>query len=148
MALDRRLPCGSLPRTRCWDQGALVTPFSKARIVNGRPVFAPLLAQHELFVQTIKSNRARGNLDRIVCNKSKLTFECVWQQADNCGPWICIFALDIYDWKDLGRTGILPARGCAGFYVTPARTVPANATLAVSSSIITPNSDRLDAFAR
>jgi hypothetical protein len=55
--------------------------------------------------------------------------------------------LDIYDWKDLGRTPGLPARGCAGFYVTPARAVPANATRAVKSSIIIPTSDRLDAFA-
>jgi len=64
------------------------------------------------------------------------------------GPWLCIFALDIYDWKDLGRTRGLPARGCAGFYITPAQTVPATATKAVKSSIIIPTSDRLDAFAR
>jgi hypothetical protein len=128
-------------------RGSLVTPFPKAQMVNGRPVFAPLLVQHALFVQTIRSNRARSNLDRIVCNRGKLTYECVWQQADDGGPWMCIFALDIYDWKDLGRTGILPARGCAGFYVTPARTVPASATRAVASSIIIPGSDRLDAFA-
>jgi hypothetical protein len=129
-------------------RGSLVTPFPKARIVNGRPVFAPLLAQHPLFVQTIKSNRVRGNLDRIVCNKGKLIYECVWQQADNGGPWMCIFALDIYDWKDLGRTSALPARGCAGFYIMRAQTVPANATKAVRSSIIIPTSDRFDAFAR
>jgi hypothetical protein len=129
-------------------RGSLVTPFPKARIVNGRPAFAPLLPQHLLFVQTIKSNRTRANLDRIICNKGKLTYECVWQQADKGGPWMCIFALDIYDWKDLGRTGVLPARGCAGFYVTPARTAPANATRAVASSIIIPGSDGLDAFAR
>jgi hypothetical protein len=127
--------------------GSLVTPFPKARIVNGRPMFAPLLAQHPLFVQTIKSNRVRGNLDRIVSNKGKLIYECVWQRADNGGPWMCIFALDIYDWKDLGRTGTLPARGCAGFYLTPTRTVPVNASRATTSSIIIPSSDRLDAFA-
>jgi hypothetical protein len=38
---------------------------------------------------------------------------------------MCVFALDIYDWKDLGRTSVLPARGCAGFYMTPAQTIPA-----------------------
>jgi hypothetical protein len=94
-----------------------------------------------------RSNRLRGNLDRIVCNKGKLTYECVWQQADNGGPWMCIFALDIYDWKDLGRTGVLPARGCAGFYLTPSRGVPAQATKAATCSILSPTSDRLDAFA-
>jgi len=129
-------------------QGSLVTPFPKAQIISGHPVFAPLLVQHPLFIQTIKSNRLRGNLDRIVCNKGKMTYECVWQQADNSGPWMCIFALDIYDWKDLGRTGALPARGCAGFYLTPTRSVPANATKALASAIIVPTSDRLDAFAR
>jgi hypothetical protein len=129
-------------------RGSLVTPFPKAQIISGHPVFAPLLVQHPLFVQTIKSNRLRGNLDRIVCNKGKMTYECVWQQGDNSGPWMCIFALDIYDWKDLGRTGALPARGCAGFYLTPTRSVPANATKALASAIIVPTSDRLDAFAR
>jgi hypothetical protein len=128
-------------------RGSLVTPFPKARIVNGRSVFAPLLVQHPLFVQTIKSNRTRGNLDRVVCNKGKLAYECVWKQADNGGPWMCIFALDIYDWKDLGRTAVLPARGCAGFYVTPSGGIPTYATRATTSSIIIPSSDRLDAFA-
>lgn len=128
-------------------RGSLVTPFPKAQIVNGRPVFAPLLVQHPHFVQTIKCNRTCGKLDRIVCNKGKLTYECAWQQADNGGPWMCIFALDIYDWKDLGRTGVLPTRGCAGFYITPTQTVPASATKAVQSSIIIPTGDRLDAFA-
>jgi len=68
------------------------------------------LPQHLNFVQTIKTNRAKNNLDRICCNKGKLTYECVWAQADNDGPWLCIFALDIYDWKDLGRTRVQPAR--------------------------------------
>ena len=129
-------------------KGSLITPFPRARFVNGRAVLEPLRTQHPLFVETIKSNRLRDNLDRISCNKGKLTYECVWQQADNGGPWMCIFALDIYDWKDLGRTPGLPARGCAGFYITPTQTVPAEATKAVKSSIIIPTSDRLDAFAR
>jgi len=48
----------------------------------------------------------------------------------------------------LGRSPGLPARGCAGFYLMPAQTIPANAARAVTSSIIIPTSDRLDAFAR
>jgi hypothetical protein len=129
-------------------KGSLITPFPRARLVNGRAVIEPLRVQHQIFVETIKSNRLKDNLDRISCNKGKLTYECVWQQADNGGPWMCMFALDIYDWKDLGRTPGLPARGCAGFYITPTQTIPAHATKAVKSSIIIPTSDRLDAFAR
>jgi hypothetical protein len=128
-------------------RGSLITPFPKAEVIGGRPVLQPLRVQHAHFVETIKSNRAQDNLDRISCNKGKLTYECVWQQADNNGPWMCVFALDIYDWKDLGRTPGQPARGCAGFYIMPAQTVPASATRAVKSSILVPNNDRLDAFA-
>jgi len=69
-------------------RGSLATPFPKAQFIGGRPVVAPLRVQHQLFVQTIKSNRLRGNLDRISCNKGKLTYECVWQQSDNGGPWM------------------------------------------------------------
>src|SRR5262249_736187 len=118
------------------------------RRVHGGAVLEPLRVQHPLFVETVKSNRARGNLDRISCNKGKLTYECVWHQADNGGPWLCIFALDIYDWKDLGRTPLGPGRGCAGFYVKPSGSVPVAATKAVKSSIIISTSDRFDAFAR
>jgi hypothetical protein len=128
--------------------GSLITPFPRARLINGRALLEPLRIQHQLFVQTIKSNRHRNNLDRISCNKGKMVYECVWQQADNNGPWMCIFAMDIYDWKDLGRNEAMPARGCAGFYVTPTVMIPANATRGASSSIIIPTTDRLDAFAR
>jgi hypothetical protein len=33
---------------------------------------------------------------------SKLRYECVWCRADSGDLWICFFALDIYNWKDLG----------------------------------------------
>jgi hypothetical protein len=55
---------------------------------NGRPMLDPIRPPHRLFVQAIKDNRARGNLDRVQCNKGKLTYECVWHQANNNGPWM------------------------------------------------------------
>jgi len=125
---------------------ALVTPFPRARQRDGNLIVEQLLPQHLNFVQTIKTNRAKNNLDRICCNKGKLTYECVWAQADNDGPWLCIFALDIYDWKDLGRTRVQPARGCAGCYVLACGDAPAAATRAVTSSIIIPNFDPVDPF--
>ena len=76
-----------------------------------------------------------------------VTYECVWYQSDN-GPWLCIFALDIYDWKDLGRTGLFPACGCAGCYVLPSRIVPTTATKGTTSRIIIPMTDPLDPFSR
>jgi hypothetical protein len=128
-------------------RGALVTPFPRARQVNGQILFEPIRVQHRLFVQTIKTNRAWHSLDRIRCNKGKLNYECVWCQSDGNGPWMCIFAFDVYDWKDLGNTGHFPARGCAGFYIMPSGQAPATATKGVKSSIIIPSSDPLDPFA-
>jgi hypothetical protein len=125
---------------------AIVTPFPRAQQFDGNLIVEQLLPQHLNFVQTIKSNRANNNIDRICCNKRKLTYECVWSQADNDGPWLCIFALNIYDWKDLGRTRFQPARGCAGCYVLPSGDTPVRATRAVNSPIIIPNLDPLDPF--
>jgi hypothetical protein len=129
-------------------RGAVVTPFPKGKNISGRFAVEPLRPQHLAFVQTIKINRIKGNLDRIRCNKGKLTYECVWCQADNNGPWMCIFALDIYDWKDLGRTSYHPARGCAGFYVLPSGAAPPDSTRGMTTSIIIPTSDPLDPFSR
>jgi hypothetical protein len=59
-----------------------------------------------------------------------------------------MFALDIYDWKDLGaHAKNIPARGCAGFYMLPSGLAPENATRDHARTIIIPNYDVLDPFA-
>lgn len=126
--------------------GALVTPFPRAPKNSERADIEPLKPQHLTFVKTIKLNRALRNLDRVCSNKGKFVYECVWHQADNDGPWICIFAIDLYDWRDLGRVGHQPARGCAGFYMLQDGRVPDLATRGRTSSIIIPNLDALDPF--
>jgi hypothetical protein len=81
--------------------GLLVTPFQRTanspHFQPPRPVPAACLS----YVEVIKANRAKLNLDRIVTNKRKMTYECVWLHLDN-GTCICIFALDIYAWRDMG----------------------------------------------
>jgi hypothetical protein len=129
-------------------KGSLVTPLPRAQTLNGRFVMDSLKPQHQLFVRTIKENRARNNLDRISCNKGKVLYECVWCQSDKGGLWFCMYALDIYDWKDLGRTGILPARGCAGFYIMQSGDAPINAAKSITSRVIIPIADPLDPFGR
>jgi hypothetical protein len=126
-------------------KGALVTPFPRApkdtaQVEQIRP-------QHAAFVRAIKLNRIKRNLDRVVTNKGRFTYECVWGQSDSGGPWMCFFAINVYDWKDLGNTGQHLARGCAGFYICCSQKAPANASKAVSSPIIIPNYDPLDPFA-
>lgn len=126
----------------------LTLPFPSAPLSGEALRIEPIKDQHFLFVDTIKANRARQNLDTIWANKNTLKYDCVWCPADgNDGRWICIFAINIYDWKDLGRTPFQPARGCYGFYNLADFSKPANATTGTTSKIITPNSDRYDPFA-
>jgi hypothetical protein len=135
---------------------SLVTPFPRLLNTN---VFAPFWQrqQHQKLVQILYQNRAKGVLDRIICNKEMVVYECVWCQApfldsrpggSHSEPWACIFGLNVCDWKDLGRTGFLPARGSAGLYVLPDQTVPGMATQGIISSIEIPMTDPLDPFNR
>lgn len=126
--------------------GALVTPFPRAPLVNGPVNVEELKPQHTHFVRVIKDNRALQNLDRIVSNRARLTYECVWARSDNEGPWMCIFGLDLYEWKDLGATEGFPARGCAGFYVTASGQLPPMATVANTTAHDVHYTDPLDPF--
>jgi hypothetical protein len=59
-----------------------------------------------------------------------------------------MFALDIYDWKDLGsHTADIPARGCTGFYVLLDGSAPETAARDRARTLITPNYDIFDPFA-
>jgi hypothetical protein len=135
------------PLTKFGLGRTLVSPFVRANLVNGVWVAVPVLPQHLVFVETIKQHRVRGTLDSIQTNKGNLVYECVWAQSDHDG-WFCMFALNIYDWKDLGATPISPPRGCAGAYVMEAGQVSTSATRVSASALFVPNYDPLDPFAR
>jgi hypothetical protein len=122
------------------------TPLPSATISGDKLRHNPLLPQHALFVHIVKVNRFARNLDRIRSNNGRMLYECVWKQTDG-SAWLCIFALNIYDWREMGSQ-YLPARGCVGFYTVPSREPPANATRATQILVAVPNHDPLDAFGR
>jgi hypothetical protein len=125
---------------------ALTTPFPRAQQQTSGAVIEPMKEpQHRVIVKTIKTNRAKRNLDLIHTHDGKLRYEAVWVQSDQ-GMWMCFFGLDIYDWIDLGDAGIQQRRGCAGCYALPDGGYPASATRAVSTPIIVPNLHPLDPF--
>lgn len=94
------------------DHRSIVTPLPRADMSTGVPKVRSLRPQHALAVKTIKYNRLTGTLDTIVANNRQLRYECVWAEGDDRDKWLCLFALDIYDWKDLGsHTAETPARG-------------------------------------
>jgi hypothetical protein len=95
--------------------GLLATRTRKAKLARCRALLAqpgPPAPAKEL-----KRNRTVGNLDRIVCRNETCRYECVSSQAHD-GRWICIYGLDLYNWRDLGSRN-QPARGCVGCYQRP-----------------------------
>ena len=127
----------------------LRTPFPQGTIRGNTVALQPLFQQHALIVDAIKRNRAANNLDSLVANRGKLRYDCVWGQADDSSKWFCMFAIDIYDWRDLGsHTGAIPSRGCAGLYVPDDRGTPEGASVDRRSPIAAPNAEPLDPFGR
>jgi hypothetical protein len=125
------------------------TPFPRGRRGPSGIVIDPILEQHVVAVDLVKRNRVAGNIDVVSSNNEKLRYECVWRKADAADAWACFFALDIYDWKDLGsHSAEIPARGCVGIYMLPDRATPPGAALDSDSRIAVTNMDRFDAFAR
>jgi hypothetical protein len=139
-------------------KGTTTTPFTRGRIVGGELVLeGPKQEQHFAIVQTIKNQRMIGNIDRIVSNNGKLTYECVWVWADDVNAVMsgqhqmmrrraCFFALDIYGWKELGDVEQFPARGCAGAYFLPSGHAPVGASLRIESATVAANQDPWDPF--
>lgn len=124
---------------------AIQTPFPSGVVENGELVVDPILEQHYKFVESIKRNRVVNNLDLIVSNNEKFKYECVWDQL-NDKSWICIFAIDLYGWKDLGDINNFQPRGCAGSYRLPTGHAPAGASLATQLEFKLNNLDRADPF--
>ena len=124
---------------------AIQTPFPSCLRVNGELVVGTVLEQHYVFVESIKKNRSVNNLDVIVSNNGKLKYECVWDQLDD-KSWFCIFALNLYDWKDLGDVNNFQPRGCAGSYRLPSGTAPADAATSTQLKFMVENIDKADPF--
>ena len=122
-----------------------ITPPMPHAAIGEQIVLKSIPSHLPAFVRTLKLNRAARNLDRIVANNGKLRYECVWAQEDNGPNWLCIFALDLYGWVDLGdaRFG---ARGCTGTYLLDSGQPPRAATRATRLEAPVPNSSPFDPF--
>jgi hypothetical protein len=105
-------------------------PMPQATLSQGVIRPEPIRRQHSLFVTAIKQNRAARNLDVLTACNSKLRYECVWTTDDSGKQWLCIFALDLYDWIGLGDSKNFPARGCVGTYPAPGNKPPPDASIA------------------
>jgi hypothetical protein len=112
---------------------ALHPPFFAGHIEKDGIRLESVQPQFPLFVEVIKRNRVAGHIDRITAFNGKLRYECVWDRMDD-GLHACFFALDIYNWHQLGDPQFFPQRGCVGWYQL-SRATPASATLAVDREL-------------
>ena len=112
----------------------ITPPLPRARVSASGVVEYPIPSHYRLFVESLKLNRAAENLDVLITSNGKLRYECVWTPDDTGVNWLCIFALDIYDWIGLGDGKNFEARGCVGCYLAPAAGVPAGGTRATKLS--------------
>lgn len=121
-------------------------PLPEGRVEGDRvePVPVPEIVRE--FVLALRRNRMTGTLDEVLSRNGRCRYECVWEQADD-GRRICIWALDVYDWKSLGDTLHFEPRGCVGSYWPEDGRVPAAATLATRLHIDVPTGNALDPFA-
>lgn len=124
---------------------AVHPPLQEARFDGEKVVEVPLDPIVEKLVEEVKRNRATNSLDIIECRNGKCRYECVWAQADS-GRRVCIWALDVYGWRDLGDSFHFAPRGCVGIYWQNDGHVPASATLGTKLDFDVPNADQLDAF--
>jgi hypothetical protein len=126
---------------------AMETPFPMATIEDGRIAFRPLReGQHREFVEVLRRQRVANNVDSIRCNNGKLVYECVWDFFNDGIARLCIFALDLYGWADLGDTAHFQRRACVGSYVLPGQAAPARATSAAAFRVLLPEVDPFDPF--
>jgi hypothetical protein len=122
---------------------AIHVPAPSFKRHGSRIVLDDRLRQHIEFVKELKKNRQVGRVDSIICRNGKCIYECVWAKADN-GFWVCCFALQIYNWKELGSEDH-PQRGCVGLYI-PVSGCPSLGTKGMMIEIPYSNLDPLDAF--
>lgn len=105
---------------------ATYPPLPEGGRIGNQIAYDPVPESFRKFVEELKRNRVTDNLDRIVCRNGRCRYECVWSQAED-GRWICIYGLDLYNWRDLGDSNQLP-RGCVGCYLRPPGGFPSNAS--------------------
>lgn len=106
---------------------AIQSPFPSYNAETGKQ--NQIKEQHYEFVKCIKRNRLANNIDFIETNNGKLRYECVWDQLSN-KKWICVFAINLYEWINLGDVNNFSPRGCAGIYEPPSGKPPLTASLA------------------
>jgi len=121
-------------------------PLPEGRVEGNRVDAVAVPDAVREFVLALRRNRMTGTLDQILCRNGKCRYECVWDQADD-GRRICIWALNLYDWKNLGDTLHFEPRGCVGAYYPENGRIPSSATLATRLHVDVPTTNSLDPFA-
>lgn len=123
----------------------VLPPVPQGRMTPDGPLIEERLEDQAYLTELLKQNRSSGRLDEIVANNGKLHYICNWSPPMTDEKRVCVFGLNLYDWKSLGSEHFEP-RGCVGRYVVNESELPPTAS--VQSCIHVPyvSLDRLDPF--
>jgi hypothetical protein len=124
----------------------VTSPLPKGTLGDQGVRFHPVPPHHRPFVAAIKVNRRAGNVDSVTTNQGKLRYECVWARDDSHKGWLCIFALDLYDWISLGDVLNFEPRGCVGAYMLDVASPPTMASVATELLFTLPDNEPLNPF--
>lgn len=95
---------------------SLLVPLPEIKMKDGQFRKTPVREQFFKFAEVVRENQLTKNLDVIDCYNHTLRYECVWDISD-CRKPVCIFALKIYDWSELGAGYDEHRYGCVGMYI-------------------------------
>ena len=109
-------------------ENKILSPVPKAEIIDGKVSVKRVLPQFYICSEILKRSIEANATDKIYSNNSKMRYECTWPQLDN-GRRYCVFALDIYNWANLGNDVTAEEHACIGMYFLNGH-MPKNATAA------------------
>lgn len=107
-----------------------VLPFPVGKMVNGFASISPIPESAYAFTHSILVALQNDVFDSIVTCNGKMQYICIWTQSDH-GRWICVYALNLYEWSDLGDIHNFDKRGCTGMYAMASGEHPSTASTCI-----------------
>lgn len=118
---------------------AITSPIAAAERATGK--IDPIKPDHFRICLLIATNLFLDNYDSILAFNGKCKYVCVWSKQDD-STGLCLFALQLYNWKDLGCP-FWGQRACVGAYPF---TLPKRSTTEANQFLISHLADPTDPF--
>lgn len=107
---------------------ATILPFPEGVDSEEGPNILELLDMAFSISDTLIRCVRENQFDSIITSNGKMKYICTWSKLPN-GDWVCLYALDLYNWSTLGDIHNTSQRGCVGMYQMEANFIPTDASI-------------------